>query len=37
MKFIRLTGQTIATTVIRTPTVENKEKRKQNYKESTTI
>jgi len=35
MKFIRHTGQTIATTVIRTPTVEKKEK--ENYKESTTL
>jgi len=34
MKFIRHTGQTIATTVIRTPTVEKKEKHK---KESTTL
>jgi len=34
MNFIRHTGQTIATTVIRTPTVEKKEK---NYNESTTL
>jgi len=39
MKFIRHTGQTIATTVIRTPTVEKKERKLQgsNHTDSNTF
>jgi len=39
MKFIRHTGQTIATTVIRTPTVEKKENKSQgiNHSDSNTL